>query len=259
MSRTSHGFPSMGRGVRIPFGDPELDKILSAIQSHSDFAPSPSVSDDPEVLISRYGERDEELYEILDALRGRVAERWPHVLCHEELLEAIERHSVARRPKQASDDVSDLLNRYEERDAELYDRAAALRCEATIVEAGAGVYFDKEGLEALREGRKTVMRVPVEFDRFGKPLFAHYEPGGGIAPTYPIYGPGQTDECELVTGLRLSIVSIEPQSLQPITDAEARLEGYADRAELLRAWEQRHGEFPLTWLVHRYEIEPVEA
>lgn len=258
MSRTSHGFPSMGRGIRIPFGDPELDAILHAIQRHSDCAPSLSASDDPEALISQYGKRDQELYEVLD-LQSKIADRGLGVLFHEDLLEAIERHSSVRRPKQASDDIQDLLQRYEKRDAELYDCAAALRSEAMITEAGAGAYFERQALDALLEGRKTVMRLPVEFDRFGKRLFPHYDTGGGIAPTYPIYGPGQTGEYELVTGLRLSIVSIEPQSLQPITDAEARLEGYADRAELLRAWEQRHGEFPLTWLVHRYEIEPVEA
>lgn len=63
--------------------------------------------------------------------------------------------------------------------------------------------------------------------------------------------------CRWMSRLRLCIIDVRPERVQEITEAEARKEGFCDRAEFVGYWELLHGpgSFEQNEWVWRYEFE----
>jgi hypothetical protein len=252
------GFPTMGRGIRVPSGDSDLDRILWVVQQHSDCLPVDEVPGRLWELPRRYETRDLQLYEAVERIRAEVADRWPDAFYADVLLEAIEEHAGTRL---ACSMLEELAARVRKRDEILYDQAASIRVEALAFSETAGVYFEDEMLQAVLDGRKTVMRLPVEFNRYGKYLPGYYDPFEVTGVAYALCGAStdETDSLRTIDGHRLTVTSVRMEDFGDITDEEARREGLSGRVQVLTSWWQRHGNFPFAWPVWRYEIALIDS
>lgn len=258
MRPQGNGFPTMGRGIRVPSGDSDLDRILWAVQQHSDCLSVDEVPGRLWELPRRYEARDQQLYEAVGQIKAEVADRWPDAFYPDVLLEAIEEHAGAR---QASTTLEELAARARKRDEILYDQAASIRVEALAFSETAGVYFGEDMLQAVLDGRKTVMRMPVEFNRHGKHLPGYYEQFAVTGTSYALCGAstGESDALRTIDGHRVKVTGARMEDFGDITDEEGRREGLSGRVQVLTSWWQRHGDFPFAWPVWRYEIALINS
>lgn len=257
MGPPTFGFPTMGRGIRVPSGDPDLDRVLWAVQQHSDCRPTDDIPKGLRGLADHCERRDEELYGAIRQARADVAERWPDAFYADVLLEAIDEH--ASSPPTGTT-LEELTQQAGKRDAILYDQAASIRVEALAFSETAGVYLDEDMLDAVLDGRKTVMRMPVEFNRYGKYLPGYYDRFEVTGVTYALCGPctEAPDALRTVEGHRLKVTSARMEDFGEVTDQEARREGLSGRTDVLSSWWQRHGHFRFDWSVWRYGIELID-
>lgn len=254
MSDQRPGFPCMGEGIRVLTREPFLDPLLAAVQEHADCRMPIANIADVEDLLRQHEGRDRKLYEVAKPLRLKVDKAWPGVVFADDLLEAIERHSK-RRPENL--ELADTAKRLQSRDAELYDCASLLRSEALLGADEGGVCIEKSTLDVLLKGGKAVTRIPVEINAAGVPVPEHYEVGGGPNGSYALAvltGGKRGDGLRVVAEHRVKVLGLRREPLDALSDEDATLEGSADRIKRLAAWQERHGEFDLTWPVWRYEL-----
>lgn len=258
MGPPSHGFPTMGPGICVPSGDPELDRILFAIQAHADCRPADEGPEGLRGLTDAYERRDQELYEAIDRARPRAAKRSPAASYCDLMLEAVEEHASSE-PKGRT--LEEVTRRGRKRDAILYDQTAAIRVEAVAFSDTAGIYLGEDLLERVLDGRKDVMRMPVELNRHGKYLPSYYERSNLNGVSYLLCGPpiDSTEHIRVIEGHRLEVISVAVEELGEVTDEEARREGLGGRTEFLTNWCQLHGSFPFGWPVWRYEIALIDG
>lgn len=113
-------------------------------------------------------------------------------------------------------------------------------------------------IEAIMRGDKTVTRRPVSFRTAADDAFAtervpcRYREG-----QYVKIQPGMARE----SLANIYVVSVRTEPLGAITDADALLEGFADRDEFLDYWRALYGgkDPDLDMLVDRIEFELQEA
>jgi hypothetical protein len=256
MSR-SIGAPTMAKGIRIPVNDPCLDELLCGVQAHADWLLSGSPSPKLEEVARQYEERNQLLYKLAERVRADALERPQTDPCLDELLAAIQEHAEWRLLTHGCFDLESYVREYKREDRELYDLAAMVRLQAFERSPHSDVYLDPGDLEAVLTGRKTVMRIPVEHNRTRKILGSYYKKGGPYPLVSTPRDAGPT-LLELIPSRTLRILDVRMEPLGKVDDAEARLEGHADRPSFLESFWERYGHALFDWAVWRYEFVHVE-
>lgn len=254
---------TMAIGVQVLLGVPLLDELFEAIQKHADWGRRPPLLEGLEEAARKYHDRDAELYEVGGRIRAEIAagNAGSAQMPLGELLAAIQIHLEQAHLRHAFRGLKGVVRLHEERDVRLYDAAASVRVKAFRGAAEAGVYLDRESIEAILAGQKTVMRVPVEFTHTGKHLPGYYSAAVGERGSYAVLAPVEGDSsrrCRVLRGYRLRVLSARMERLGDVSDEEARLEGFANRSALFSHLLERDGALSADQQVWRYELEPIE-
>lgn len=254
---------TMAIGVQVLVGAPLLDELFEAIQKHADWGRQPPLLEGFEEAARKYHDRDAELYEAASRMRAEVAagNAGAAQMPLGELLAAIQIHLEQAHLTRVFRGLKGLVRLHEERDVRLYDAAASVRVKAFRGAAEAGIYLDRESIEAILAGEKTAMRMPVEFTHTGKHLPGYYSAAVGERGSYAVLAPVEGDSsrrCRVVRGYRLKVLDAQMERLGDVSDEEARLEGFASRAALFSHVLERDGALNGDQQVWRYELEPIE-
>lgn len=253
----ANGPIGLAAGLRVPIGDQHLDEMLMAIVGHAEQRAGTGDFSSAEEAAVRYEQQDRSLYD--EVMARSIGDSPIDRQFSLPLLEAVLDHREWRQMTHMFHGLADYADQYRQRDVILYSAAGLIRSEAARSEV-AGIVFEPTMVPAINSGRKTVVRMPVEFTRTGKCVPAPYIAGGGEGGTYALLVSlsGLKGEFEVVPSHRLRIAGARMARLEEVTDEEARLEGFEDRVSFLDHWWERHGRYPFEWRVWRYEFELVE-